>query len=137
MVRNIKHVQPLKLLKWVYLALVFWEADIQECSQKIIVLRSSHQDVFCNIAIANLCSISFSIFFFFFAIWVFFYEHSRITGLQGKGKGISLTPLYHFHQLQRHLDISRAITAESSPLHTASSRTRPGTFGFRAQVPNH
>ena len=38
----------------------------------------------------------------FFSIWVFFHEHSRITGLQGKGEDISLTP--HF------LDISRAIT---------------------------
>ena len=33
-----------------------------------------------------------------------------------EGEGISLTPHYHFHPLHRHLDISRAITAESSPL---------------------
>ena len=32
------------------------------------------------------------IYIFFFSIWVFFHEHSRITGLQGKGEGISLTP---------------------------------------------
>ena len=32
-----------------------------------------------------------------------------------------LTPNYQFHLLQRHLDISRAITAEKSPLHIASS----------------
>ena len=57
---------------------------------------------------------------FFFSIWVFFHNHSRITGLQGKGEGICLTPHYHFHQSQRHLDISRTITAESSPLHIAS-----------------
>ena len=60
-------------------------------------------------------------YFFFFSIWVFFYEHSRITGLQGKGEGISLTPQYHFHPLHRHLDISRAFTAESSPLHIVTS----------------
>ena len=36
---------------------------------------------------------------------------------------VSLYPLYHYHPLHRHLDISRAITAESSPLHIASSRT--------------
>ena len=42
----------------------------------------------------------------------------------GEGEGISLTPHYHFHPLHRHLDISRAITAESSPLHIASNRTR-------------
>ena len=35
----------------------------------------------------------------FFSFWVFFYEHSRFTGLQGKGKAISLTPLYYFHPL--------------------------------------
>ena len=58
--------------------------------------------------------------FFFFYMWVFFHEHSRITGLQGKG--IPLTPHYHFHRLHRHLDISQAITAESSPLHIAGSR---------------
>ena len=62
--------------------------------------------------------------FVFFSIWVFFHEHSRFTGQQGKGEGINLTPLYHFHPLHRHLDISRAITADSSPLHIAGSRTR-------------
>ena len=67
---------------------------------------------------------------FFFSIWIFSYDHSRITGLQGKGEGISLTPHYHFHPLHRHLDISRAITAESSPLHIARSRTRTGNLWF-------
>ena len=67
--------------------------------------------------------------FFFFSIWVFFHEHSRSTGQQGKGEGIYLTPLYHFHPLHRHLDISRAITA-GSPLHIAGSRTRTGNLWF-------
>ena len=67
---------------------------------------------------------------FFFSIWVFFHEHSQITGLHGKGEGIPLTPYYHFHPLHRHLDISRAITAQSSPLHIASSRTRTGNLWF-------
>ena len=53
-------------------------------------------------------------FFFFFSIWVFFHENSRFTGQQGKGEGIYLTPLYHFHQLHGHLGISRAITARKS-----------------------
>ena len=65
---------------------------------------------------------------FFFSMWVFFHEHSRFTGQHGKGEGIYLTPLYHFHPLPRHLDISQAITAESSPLHIASSRTRTGNL---------
>ena len=70
---------------------------------------------------------------FFFSTWVPFHEHSPITGLQGKGEGISLVPHpihRHFHPLHRHLDISRAITAENSPLHIASSRTWTGAFGL-------
>ena len=66
----------------------------------------------------------------FFSIWFFFHEYSRITGLQGKGEGISLTPHYYFHPLHTHLDISRAITAESRPLQIASSRTRTRNLCF-------
>ena len=40
---------------------------------------------------------------------------------QGKRETISLTPLYHFHPLHRHLDVSQAITADSSLLHVTSS----------------
>ena len=54
----------------------------------------------------------------------FFHEHSRFKGRQGKGEDISVTPLHYFHSLHRHLDISRAIIAEDSTLHVASSRTR-------------
>ena len=68
--------------------------------------------------------------YIYFSTWVFFYEHSWITGLQGKGEGIPLTPHYHFDPLHTHLDISRAITAESSPLHIASSWTQTGNFWF-------
>ena len=59
----------------------------------------------------------------FFCIWVFFHEDSRFTRQQRKEEATSLT-LYHCHLLHRHLDISWVITAESSPLHIASSRTR-------------
>ena len=41
-----------------------------------------------------------------------------------KGKAISLTPVYHFHPLHRHIDIRRIIIAESAPLHIANSWTR-------------
>ena len=47
----------------------------------------------------------------FFSVRVFFHGHSRITGLQGKGESISLTPHCHFQPLHRHLDISWVITA--------------------------
>ena len=54
----------------------------------------------------------------------FFHEHSRFKGRQRKGEDISVTLLHYFHLLHRHLDISRAIIAEDSTLHVASSRTR-------------
>ena len=53
----------------------------------------------------------------------------RAAGEEG-GRVISLTLLYHFHPLHRHLDISRAITAQRSHLHTASNRTRTGSLWF-------
>ena len=55
---------------------------------------------------------------------------SRITGLQGKGEGIPLTPRYHFHPLHTRLDIGRAITAGSSPLRIRNIRTRTGNLWF-------
>ena len=67
----------------------------------------------------------FQILFFFYVSFL-----SRITGLEGKGEDISLTPHYHFHLLHRHLDISRAITEEISPLDIVSSRTRTGNLWF-------
>ena len=67
---------------------------------------------------------------FFFPISVYFHEHSRITEMQGKEEGISLTRHFHFQPLHRHLDISRAITVESSPSHIASRRTQTGNFWF-------
>ena len=70
------------------------------------------------------------IFLFIFFFWVFFDNHSRITGLQGKGEGIYLTPHCHFHPLHRHVYISQTIIAESSPLHIGNSRTRTGNLWF-------
>ena len=51
---------------------------------------------------------------------VLFHDHSRITGLHEKGEGIHLTPHCHFYPFHRHLDISEAVTAESSPMHIGS-----------------
>ena len=66
----------------------------------------------------------------FISIWVFYNDHLRITGLQGKGESISLTPHYHFHPLHRHLDISQVIAAEISPLRIGRSRTRTRNLWF-------
>ena len=77
------------------------------------------------------------IFCFIFFIWVFFHEHSRFTGQQGCEEATFLTPLYHFYRLHRHIDISRVVTAESSPLYIPSNRLEPEYFGFLAPVANH
>ena len=73
---------------------------------------------------------------YFFSIWAFLHEHSQITEKQGKGEANILNPLNPLHPLHRHLEIIRAIAAESSPLDISSSRTRTGSL-FRAQVANH
>ena len=67
----------------------------------------------------------------------FFHKHSRITGLQGKGEGISLTPRYQYHPLNRHLDISRPLLQRAHLFTRPAAGLEPGTFGFRAQVANH
>ena len=51
---------------------------------------------------SNYKTIKEFFFFFCFSIGVFVFDvHSRSTGQQGKGLGIYLTPLYHFHPLHR------------------------------------
>ena len=62
------------------------------------------------------CKVEFAFFVF---IWVFFHEYS------------------HFHSFHGHLDISRVITAESSPLCIVNIGLEPGNFGFLTQVTYH
>ena len=47
-----------------------------------------------------------------FKVLLFFDEHSRFTGPQGKGETISVTPFGHSAPPHRHLDISQAIAAD-------------------------
>ena len=71
------------------------------------------------------------VFVFLFFFYVGFLSRTFTNHrTAGEGEGISLTPHYHFHRLHRHLDISRAITAESLPLHIASCQTRTGNLWF-------
>ena len=97
--------------------------DLQRGSQSPFLLCLT-EEIYCGVGIPHLvstpsylrCSLDYPswathFFFtrFFFSIWVLFHEHSRITGLQGKGEDISLTPYYHFHRLHTQLDISRQL----------------------------
>ena len=60
--------------------------------------------------IRNSCG---DIFFYLSSLlWTF-----TIHGTARKGEVIFSVLLYHFHLLQNHSDIRRAITAKSSPLH--------------------
>ena len=75
-------------------------------------------------------------FFFFICLFVFclgflsrpFMNHR--TAEEGGGHFFNSSLPYHFHPLHRHLDINRAISAESSPLHIGSSWTCTGSPWF-------
>ena len=65
--------------------------------------------------------------FFFLSGFSFTYIHYSQDSKEG---GWVYFELYHFHPFHRHLDISRAITKESSPLHIASNRTQTKNLWF-------
>ena len=78
--------------------------------EKIKTLFTHHTPKICSYMTQS--RISFSCLFVFFLSGVFFTK-SWFTGQQGKGKIISLTPLYHLYPLHKHLNISKVIAAES------------------------
>ena len=104
-------IKPKKYCMWIQIS---WETNHEIPVMNLFLILMLKKLVFFNVKLKLLffCSVCF----------FFFHDHSRFTGQQGKGKGIYSIPLYHFHPLHRHLDISRAVTAESSLLHIASSR---------------
>ena len=65
----------------------------------------------------------------FFLSGISFTNIHKSQDCRGMGRH-SLTSHYYFHPLYRNLDISLAITAESSPLHISSDRTRIGNHWF-------
>ena len=109
---------PVKPRCWIKIAKYTSKHHLSDYFRKTLYLRYGE-------AAIQRCSLKK---FVFFSIWVSFHKHWRITGLQGKGKDIYLTPHYHFHPLHRYLDISSANTAEGTPLHIASSRTQTGNL---------
>ena len=132
--QNLMHVHMtysfLELLIFFFLFLstpkkyCLWIQTSWETNHEILIINLVKNSFF-------KCKIKTPFFLFFFLVgFFFFFKHSRFTGQQGKGESILLTPLYQFHSLHRRLDISRAVTAESSPLHIASSRTRNWNLWF-------
>ena len=47
-----------------------------------------------------------------------------------------IIPLYQFHPLQEHLEISRVVTVETSPLHMHRGQTHTENSQFLTQVSN-
>ena len=94
------------------------------------------QNLFSWQRLQNSSSTSYcdQVLFIYFSIWDSFHDYSRFTGQQRKGEAISLTPLFHFHTLQRHLVISRENTAGSSPLHIISNRSQTGNLWFPSKT---
>ena len=78
-------------------------------------------------SLTYLCSKIWDFSFFYLG---FLSRTFTIHRTAGEGEAISLTPLYHFHLLHRHLVIIRAMTAVSSPLNIGSCRTRTGNLWF-------
>ena len=99
----------------------FIRHDFRKFISKIELSAAVSQDLFLWLSLAPLhCQKQPPEVFYkkrCFFVWVFFHEHSPFTGQQERGEGISLIPLYQFHPLHRHLDISREITKESSPMY--------------------
>ena len=112
---------PKKYCMWIQTS---WETNHEIPIMNLFLTLMLKKPVFLNVK-SKLLSLLFFLPGFFF-----FHVHSRSRGQQGKAEGIYLTPLYHFHLLHRHLDISCAVTAESSPLHIVSSRIRTRNLRF-------
>ena len=100
----------------------------------ILTLRMSCFNCYSSASIFAKISLKMYMYIFF-SMWVFFHNHSRITGLQGKGEGNSLTPHYNLHPVHRHLDISLTISVGSSPLYIASSWTWTRNLWFPSATP--
>ena len=102
-----------------FFCLSIWLRNVQSCSDrpvfygvKIKSRVEKEERELSSMCLMNLLIHNFTIFFF--SSWVFFQDHSRISGLQWKGEDIPLTSPLHLYLLYRHLYISWVITAKSS-----------------------
>ena len=78
---------------------------------------------------------------FFSMKYIFFYlglvsRTFMIHRTARKEQGTYLTHFYHFHRLQRYLDVNRTIIAESSPLHIVSIQFRTRNPRFPSASPS-
>ena len=90
----------------------------------------SNSCIFVTFLISSYRQKSSICFIYFFLYGFFFHKNSWFTGQQGKEEAISITPLYFFHPLHRHLYICRLITGDNSLLYVAINWARAGNFWF-------
>ena len=83
-------------------------------------------DIWLEMRVEPIYQRYFSAFFFFYL--GFLSRTFTIHRTADEGGSYFINSSHHFHPLPRHLDISWVITAGSSPLHIASSRTRTGSL---------
>ena len=76
------------------------------------VLLSDYMDYITRLSLVLSTLFCKTLKIYHFKVLLFFDEHSRFTGPQGKGETISVTPFGHSAPPHRHLDISRAIAAD-------------------------
>ena len=122
----------MKMILWTFCILKPCNSLLFPCKILVTSRKNNKKSLEYKIFQINLMHASYHFFTIFFLSGFSFtnIHTSQESGLQRKGEGIYLTPLYHFQPLQRHLNISRAITAESSPLHIGISRTQTGNLWF-------
>ena len=110
-------------LIWKSIVWFLFDKDLRH--ERVKTLFIHHAPKVCFLHVVKQNSFFFYCLFPFFYLALFFHEYSRLTRQQVKGKPISWYPFYHFHPLhRRHLDISKVIAAESSPMRIAGSRNR-------------
>ena len=126
-----------------FFCLSIWLRNVQSCSDrpvfygvKIKSRVEKEERELSSMCLMNLLIHNFTIFFF--SSWVFFQDHSRISGLQWKGDDIfqSSIPLplalqTPIHQLGDYCKEQQKCSTQ------VSDRLKLGTFGFRVQTANH
>ena len=121
-----------KIKAWILLPRMWKYFVCKNVSTQNTILRKSNL-IILSIIITIIPIIIYDHYFIYFIYLVSccYYYYCFLPGFsftnihelqdwRGMGRAFLLINHYHFHPLLRHLDISRVITAESSPLHIAS-----------------
>ena len=125
----------LKFLSSCHMVWRYEKSQAMEMKQDIFVIMAERQKTDVNISKVFIAQptcqkrIWCHDFFFFFYLG-FLSRTFTIHGTAGEGGGYLFNSSLPLPSLHRRLDISRAITAESSPLRIAGSRTRTGNLWF-------